>query len=91
VTRHRVGIAPEDQEAVFEEFRQVGTADKKGRGHWARAGPLPESSLSSTAVGSGSRAISRLLMGAGCRRIMIARRFSLPTSLWTQIRPPWSS
>src|SRR4029453_13650999 len=27
-----VGIAPEDQEAVFEEFRQVGTADKKGEG-----------------------------------------------------------
>src|SRR5262249_50739594 len=24
-----VGIAPEDQEAVFEEFKQVGTADKK--------------------------------------------------------------
>jgi signal transduction histidine kinase len=24
-----VGIAPDDQEAVFEEFRQVGTADKK--------------------------------------------------------------
>jgi len=24
-----VGIAPEDQEAVFEEFRQVGAADKK--------------------------------------------------------------
>src|SRR5262249_59021865 len=24
-----VGIAPEDQEAIFEEFRQVGTADKK--------------------------------------------------------------
>jgi len=24
-----VGIAPEDQEAVFEEFRQVGTSDKK--------------------------------------------------------------
>jgi len=28
----RVGIAPEDQEAVFEEFLQVGTADKKAEG-----------------------------------------------------------
>jgi signal transduction histidine kinase len=28
VTDARVGIAPEDQGAVFEEFRQVGTADK---------------------------------------------------------------
>jgi GAF domain-containing protein len=27
-----VGIATEDQEAVFEEFRQVGTADKKAEG-----------------------------------------------------------
>ncbi len=27
-----VGIAPEDQEAVLEEFRQVGTADKKVEG-----------------------------------------------------------
>ena len=27
-----VGIAPEDQEAVFEEFRQVGAADKKVEG-----------------------------------------------------------
>jgi len=27
-----VGIAPEDQEAVFEEFRQVGTASKKIEG-----------------------------------------------------------
>jgi signal transduction histidine kinase len=27
-----IGIAPEDQEAVFEEFRQVGTADKKAEG-----------------------------------------------------------
>jgi signal transduction histidine kinase len=27
-----VGIAPDDQEVVFEEFRQVGTADKKVEG-----------------------------------------------------------
>jgi len=27
-----VGIAPEDREKVFEEFRQVGTADKKVEG-----------------------------------------------------------
>src|SRR5215831_359410 len=27
-----VGIAPEDQEAVFEEFRQVGVSDKKVEG-----------------------------------------------------------
>jgi signal transduction histidine kinase len=27
-----VGIAPEDQEVVFEEFRQVGTASKKVEG-----------------------------------------------------------
>jgi len=27
-----VGIATEDQEAVFEEFRQVGTAEKKAEG-----------------------------------------------------------
>jgi len=27
-----VGIAPEDQEAIFEEFRQVGTVDKKVEG-----------------------------------------------------------
>jgi len=32
VTDTGVGIAPEDQEAVFEEFRQVGTADKKAEG-----------------------------------------------------------
>jgi GAF domain-containing protein len=32
VTDTGVGIAPEDQEAIFEEFRQVGTADKKIEG-----------------------------------------------------------
>jgi GAF domain-containing protein len=32
VTDTGVGIAPEDQEAVFEEFRQVGSADRKVEG-----------------------------------------------------------
>jgi len=32
VTDTEVGIAPEDQEAIFEEFRQVGTAEKKVEG-----------------------------------------------------------
>src|SRR6202022_1581929 len=32
VTDSGVGIAPEDQEAVFEEFRQVGATDKKAEG-----------------------------------------------------------
>src|SRR5262245_38458948 len=32
VTDTGVGIAPEDQEAIFDEFRQVGTADKKVEG-----------------------------------------------------------
>jgi signal transduction histidine kinase len=32
ITDTGVGIAPEDQETVFEEFRQVGTADKKAEG-----------------------------------------------------------
>ena len=27
-----IGIAPEDQQAVFEEFRQVGRAEKKAEG-----------------------------------------------------------
>ena len=27
-----IGIAPADQDAVFDEFRQVGTADKKAEG-----------------------------------------------------------
>jgi signal transduction histidine kinase len=32
VTDTGIGIAPEDQAAVFEEFRQVGTAEKKAEG-----------------------------------------------------------
>ena len=32
VTDTGIGIAPEDQEAVFEEFRQVGKVDKKAEG-----------------------------------------------------------
>ena len=32
VTDTGVGIAPEDQQAVFEEFRQVGTSEKKAEG-----------------------------------------------------------
>jgi signal transduction histidine kinase len=32
VTDTGVGIAPEDQEVIFEEFKQVGTASKKVEG-----------------------------------------------------------
>ncbi len=50
-----VGIAPEDQEAVLEEFRQVGTAAKR----WRAPGsgwPCHPSSSSFTAARSGSKA-----------------------------------
>ena len=47
-----VGIAPEDQEAVFEEFRQVGTADKKAEGTGLGL-TCAASSSNSTADGSG--------------------------------------
>jgi K+-sensing histidine kinase KdpD len=46
------GIAPEDQEAIFEEFRQVGTADKKVEGSGLGLA-LHASSSSCMAVGSG--------------------------------------
>ena len=32
VTDTGIGIAPADQEAVFEEFRQVGAAERKAEG-----------------------------------------------------------
>ena len=53
VTDTGVGIAPEDQEAVFEEFRQVGTdyaRSARGRGSGWR---WPGGSSSCTAAGSG--------------------------------------
>src|SRR5512138_1606073 len=37
-----VGIAPADQEAIFEEFRQVGDGGQEGGGYGAGAGALPE-------------------------------------------------
>lgn len=49
-----VGIAPADHEAVFEEFRQVGAAEKpRGQGSDL---PWPGNSSSCTAGESGSRA-----------------------------------
>ena len=47
------GIAPEDQEKVFEEFRQVGTAAKKVEGTGLEGSPCVGSSWNSTAARSG--------------------------------------
>ncbi len=49
-----VGIAPEDQATVFEEFRQVGSAAKRSKGP-ALASPFRGSSSNFTAEESGSR------------------------------------
>ncbi len=48
-----VGIAPADQEAVFEEFRQVGAAEKRAEGTCTGAlsvGRLPAGLLAVLAV-----------------------------------------
>jgi phosphoglycerate-specific signal transduction histidine kinase len=54
-----VGIAAEDQAAVFEEFRQVGAASKKSKA-LGSGSPSHASSSSCTAARSGSRVKSAL-------------------------------
>ena len=51
-----IGIAPADQDAVFEEFRQVGAAEKRAEG--TGLGSSPGSLSSSMAARSGCRARS---------------------------------
>jgi len=53
VTDTGIGIAPEDHDAVFEEFRQVGTADKKAEGTGLGLALCAGSSSNCTAAGSG--------------------------------------
>jgi hypothetical protein len=51
-----IGIAPEDQAAIFEEFRQVGRDDARKQKARGSASPWPRSSWSCTGDESGCRA-----------------------------------
>ena len=81
-----VGIAPEDQEAVFEEFRQVGTRREEGGRDRAGSHACAGSSSSSTAGGSGSQPARRGLdvyvhdPGAWCALIMQNPCASMPSA-----------